>query len=200
MRACSTASATFTAGTPFAAALVDEAARFVEEPLVTPPARIVERAFDLLDEVLVLVPDRGRDFAGLDERDPDRRAGSRELVALRLGERFEREFRRVVGREPRRREPAPDGADVHHAAVSGAQHRNGRPCECDDREEVHVEDPAPVGVGHVLHGAARADTGVVHERLQAAVARFARNLFDGAGDVVGLGHVEDDRAHVAREL
>ena len=42
-----------------------------------------------------------------------------------------------------------------------------------------------------------ADAGVVHERLQAAVADLARDLVDDARDVVGLAHVEDDRTHVA---
>ena len=121
----------------------------------------------------------------------------RELVPLRLRERLERVLRRVVGREPGRRDAAADGTDVHDATVSLPEQRDRRTRERDDPEEVDVEDRTPICVAEVLHGAARADAGVVHERLEAAVAGFTRDLVDDARDVFGLAHVEDDGSHVA---
>ena len=93
-------------------------------------------------------------------------------------------FDALYGREPGRRDAAADRADVHDAAVPGAEQRDRGLRERDDAEEVDVEHPAPVFFADVLDRAADADARVVDERLEAAVADLARDLVDARGDVV----------------
>jgi len=55
---------------PLATTFVDESPRLVEKPAVSLTSHTVEGAVHLIDGRVGLVPDRGADLAGFDERHP----------------------------------------------------------------------------------------------------------------------------------
>ena len=72
--------------------------------------------------------------------------------------------------------------------------RHERAYPVDDAPQVHAEDPRPVGLAELPHGAARTDTGVVAHDVERA------ELLDGArGQRIhggSLGHVGANREHL----
>jgi hypothetical protein len=112
--------------------------------------------------------------------------------------RCDRVLRRGVGAEAGAGDPAADRSHVHDPAPSGGEERERGPGERHDGEEVHVEHRAPVLLGQVLEGTADPDPGVVHQTLQARGPHRGLDLGERARDLLGVAHVEDHGADVAR--
>ena len=180
------------------APFVDEAARLVDEPLVALAADVVEGAFELFDDVLGLVPDRGLDLAGLDERDADRCARTRELVPLRLGERLDRVLRRAVRREPgdamrppiepmctMRPWPARNSGIAACVSATTAKKFTSNTQRQSSSVTYSTGPPTPTPALLTSAWSPRSPT----SRVISSITRR---------DVVAVGDVEDDRPYVAR--
>src|SRR6516165_7794001 len=137
-------------------------------------------------------------LAGHDDRAFDVRRVDPQVGDQRLGEPFDREFRRRIGgmRDawPDRGPKAVDAAGVDDVALLGVlQHRQKRAGAVIDAAPADVERALPfvAAVGH--HAAAAADTGVVEQQVDLVGLVTVGNLVAKPLDLCPVGDIDDVR-------
>ena len=132
--------------------------------------------------------------------DDDLHAEGRDLVGQHLGEPLNRELGRLVGAHPG---GAADAAtnrgelDEHPEALA-AKHRQGRPCDVHNAEEVRLDLGAEVLLAHLLDRGAIGVPGVVHDHVERA-ERLHRSLH-GRSSGSRVGDVERRRPDAIPEF
>src|SRR3712207_2191762 len=110
------------------------------------------------------------------------------LAGQRLGQAQQPGLGRGVVRLADAAHLADDRGDHHDPPGAALQHVPERGLgQVEGARQVDVDDPAPVVVGHLQHGAVGGDAGVVDQDVEATV--LLDDLGDGAPAVVGVGDV-----------